>query len=208
MEKFTKALLVTTSLVLTFSAFAGHGWKRVNYTNSTIFTGVVTVNGQPAQNGDVIGIFVKGECRMIATVFTQNDSAFVSAVLHGEKVDSATIKYWSSAEDKIYDVDDTIITNPAGEIQRYPINLKSSATSSCIVKSSDIKIYPSSAKSDIFVSTSKDIKNIIIINNIGLKVIDQDDVKQVNVASLPKGIYFVSVTTSDGQTITRKIVKN
>ena len=97
MRNFTKTLLIVSSIAGSLSALAGHGWKRVNYTQSTIFTAVVTVNEKPAQAGDVVGIFVDGECRMLSTVFILNDTAFISSVLHGNKPEKTVIKYWSAA---------------------------------------------------------------------------------------------------------------
>ena len=76
--------MLIAAIVIAAKAFAGHGWSRVNYTNSTIFTGIITVNDLPADSGDAIGIFVNGECRMVSTVKVIDGVAYVSAVLHVE----------------------------------------------------------------------------------------------------------------------------
>lgn len=209
MKTFTRIVLVFSAIAVAFTAVAGHGWKRVNYPNSTIFTGIVTVNGIPAESGDVVGIFVKGECRMVSTVFVQNDTAYISAVLHGEKTDTATIQYWSRLDDKIYNVDTNIITKPAGEIQLYPIKIKAATTptSAKNILASELKLYPSPVKSDLNIAYNKDIKSIKIINNIGKEILIFDGRNQVDVSSLPPGIYFVSITATDGKVVTKRIVK-
>ncbi len=215
MEKFTRTMLLVASLATTVSAFAGHGWKRVNYTKSTIFTGVVTVNGKPASSGDVVGIFVKGECRMLSTVFIQNDTAYVSAVLHGEKVDTATIQSWSASDNKITNVDTTIISNPSGEIHKFPINIKSGAaveepvvTTGDKPKSSEFKLYPTLVKANLMVSNFKEVESLIIYDNIGNKVQEENGGKNsFDVSDLPTGIYFVTVVSVEGKTVTKRIVK-
>jgi len=213
MKVYYKLILFSTLLTFAFNAIAGHGWSRVNYTNSTIFTGVVTVNGAPAANGDVIGIFVNGECRMISTVFNQDGKAYVSAVLHGEKVETATIKYWSLKENKIYDIDTTIETSPSNEILELPINLKSGeVTESKLTETTnEIGVYPTNARSFINIrSSSKEVKSVKIIDNIGntVTIINELESNRIDVSTLSSGIYFVSVLTKDGLVTTKKIIKN
>jgi len=212
MKVYYKLILFSTLLTFAFNAIAGHGWSRVNYTNSTIFTGVVTINGAPAANGDVIGIFVNGECRMISTVFNQDGKAYVSAVLHGEKVETATIKYWSLKENKIYDIDTTIETSPSNEILELPINLKSGeVTDSKITEATnEIAVYPTNARSFINIRSSKEVKSVKIIDNIGntISTLSDLDSNRIDVSTLSSGIYFVSVFTKDGLVTTKKIIKN
>lgn len=215
MEKFTRTMLLVASLATTVSAFAGHGWKRVNYTQSTIFTGIVTVNGKPASSGDVVGIFVNGECRMLSTVFLQNDTAYVSAVLHGEKIETATVQYWCAADNTISKVDTTIISKPSGEINRFPINVKSSsvveepiAQTNNPLKSSEFRLYPSPVKNNLMVSNFKDVQSLVVYDNIGNKVVEEGGGKNsFDVSALPTGIYFVTVLSVDGHTVTKRIVK-
>ena len=212
MKVFYKLILFSTLLTFAFNALAGHGWSRVNYTNSTIFTGVVTVNGVPAADGDVIGIFVNGECRMISTVFNQDGKAYVSAVLHGEKVETATIKYWSLKENKIYDVDTSIQTSPSNEILELPINLKSGEVTESKIPEppTELSVYPTNAKSFINIKSSKEVKSVKIIDNIGNTVssLNDLDTNRIDVSALSSGIYFISVFTKDGMVTTRKIIKN
>lgn len=205
-----RTALCLGALAISLNVFAGHGWARVNYTNSTIFTGIVTVNGLPAENGDYIGIFVNGECRMVTPVFVQDGKAYVSAVLHGEKVETATIKYWSSQQDKIYDVDTTIKTNPSNEIDLLPIRVKSGdETAEKIVQSSDVSVFPSVTKGAVNITSNKEIRSILVYNNIGNIVLTIEGNKSnIDVSDLANGIYFISVAQSDGKVITKKIIKN
>lgn len=215
MRTYTRFSFLASALLLVASVFAGPGWKRVNYTNSTIFTGIVTVNGVPAKTGDVVGIFVNGECRMVASVFTLGDTvAYVSAVLHGESTETATIKYWNSSENKVYDADATITTNPTGEIQNFPIRVKSveEPTNDKSVESVELSLYPTPVQSNLNISFGKDIKNITIVNNIGKLVLSTSKVVKglntIDLSGLASGLYFVSITSVDGNVLTKKIIKN
>lgn len=211
MKVYYKLVLFSTLLTFAFNAIAGHGWSRVNYTNSTIFTGVVTINGAPAIDGDVIGIFVNGECRMISTVFNQDGKAYVSAVLHGEKVETATIKYWSLKENKIYDVDTSFATSPSNEILELPISLKSGEVTDSKINEpiNELSVYPTNVKSFIYIKSSKEVKSIKIIDNIGNTILTLNDLEsnRVDVSTLSGGIYFVSVFSKDGSVNTKKIIK-
>jgi len=213
---------ITTTLAILFVSltilFAGHGWKRVNYTNSTIFTGIVTVDNEPANEGDVIGVFVNGECRMIAEVFVRSETAFVSSVLHGESVEDAVVKYWSVEDDKVYDVEGTFKTSPSGEISLYEINVVTNkpavtAISSLAGKGEiSIKVYPIPLKDELFVESSEDIKSVEVNNNIGQKVIGSQEIAStkfiIGTSDFDPGIYFLTIEFVDGTITTKRIVKN
>ena len=212
--KFTyKTFLFIAAFAIAAKAFAGHGWSRVNYTNSTIFTGIITVNDLPADSGDVIGIFVNGECRMVSVVKVVDGVAYVSAVLHGEKVETATIKYWCSKTDKIYDVDTTITTAPSHEIMEFPIKIKSDTESSDdqkVLVRPIVSIAPSVTKSFVTVQSNKEINQIKVINYIGKTILISkgDNDKTIDLSSQANGIYFISIYTNDGNITTKRIVKN
>ncbi len=106
-------------------AFAGgHGWQRVNYRNSTVFTASIWIDGKQAQAHDTVGAFVNGECRMLAPVFMHHDTAFVSSVIHGETIEDIEFKVWSVAAKKAYKADKTLKSNPGESIQMYKIEVK------------------------------------------------------------------------------------
>jgi len=120
-KKILPIILIT---LLIGSLFAGHNWTRVNYMHSTIFTAVVTVDGKPAAEGDVVGAFVNGECRMIKPIFINNDTAFVSSVIHGDKPEEVNFKIWIKAEDKTYDIQQTLTSKPDGSIHMFELDVK------------------------------------------------------------------------------------
>jgi len=101
---------------------AGHNWNRINYMHSTIFTAYVFLDGKPASEGDVVGAFVNGECRMIKPIFINNDTAFVSSVIHGDKADEVNFKIWVKSEDKVYDLDEKLTLKPDESIHMFSLS--------------------------------------------------------------------------------------
>lgn len=200
--------------------FAEHGWKRVNYTNSTTFTGIVTVNDNPVEDGDFIGIFVydsstlKLECRMISEIFTLDGKSVVSSVIHGVKKERVVVKYWNSVENKVYNIDTVFETLPGGDMRNVPLKLKASEdiTDMPISKDKGLMIYPSPAISKVTIDASKDILGVNLINNLGLTVKSvlnekSSSVMDLTIEELPQGLYLLNIQYNDGTTETKKIYK-
>ena len=116
-----KLTLVFAFALASIFAFSGPPWERVNYRNSTIFTGIITIDGNKAKEGDIVGAFVGKECRMIAKVFYHNDSTFVSSVIHGEMVEDITFKLWVEADKKEYELKQPMKSAPGESIYLYKL---------------------------------------------------------------------------------------
>ena len=102
---------------------AGHGWERVNYMQSTIFSAQITINGQPASQGDAVGAFVNEECRMIAPVFISDNKSYVSSVIHGDKAEEVEFRIWIQKIDSVIIVPTKVNTQPGGNLLDYKINI-------------------------------------------------------------------------------------
>lgn len=206
-------------ILLTFAAFgclaslvfAGPGWKRINYTRSTIFTGIVTYDGQPAAEGDMIGIFVGGECRMMATVFTREGVSYVSAVIHGEIKENVQVKAWKSESDAIIDLDSTFETKPDEELMGVNLNFKSGSetTNGTEVAAEELDVTPTITESTVSIKAHKAIKAVTVFDNIGKKiaVVKGNGESEDLLLGQPKGIYFIAVELENGTVSTKKVVK-
>ena len=116
---FKKILFVALTI---FCVSAGPNWERVNYRDSTVFSGIVTLHSKPVSAGDIVGAFVDNECRMMTTVFKNNDSSYVSAVIHGEKPETISFKLWVKAEDKIYTLKKTVQSKTGDGIYMFHLD--------------------------------------------------------------------------------------
>ena len=100
----------------------GPDWKPVIYTNSTTVYGEVTINNLPAQQGDIVGAFVNGECRGREKVIINNETAYITMLIQGEAAEVVTFQIWQNASDKELLVPRQLQSDPGGTIPLTNIN--------------------------------------------------------------------------------------
>lgn len=116
-----KKIIIAVLLVTSYVVMADHGWQRVNYMQSTIFSSQITVNNTPASAGDMVGAFVNNECRMIAKVFMVGDKAYLSSVIHGDAVEQVEFRLWLHQKDSIIVSSKTVTTIPGGSLLDFSL---------------------------------------------------------------------------------------
>ena len=90
------------------------------------------------------------------------------------------------------------------EVEVEDINLLSTETATNI---KHIQIYPNPVKTELFIKTSKKIAHIQLYSILGKKVYDTNTFSgKIDVTKYPKGIYFLSLHTEEGEEIKRKVV--
>ena len=109
---------------MVLSISAEPNWQRINYRDSTVFSGIVTLDDKPVNIDDMLGAFVNNECRMVTKVFKNNDSTYVSSVIHGEKPVMRSFYFWVKAEDKIYELKNLVLSKPGDGLYMYHLNFK------------------------------------------------------------------------------------
>jgi len=122
MIKMIKKIVFVILSIICLSA--GPNWERVNYRDSTVFSGIVSLKGKAVKAGDMVGAFVGNECRMTATVFLNNDSSYVSAVIHGEKPETISFKLWTKSDNKVYDLKETVMSKPGDGLYLFHLDFK------------------------------------------------------------------------------------
>jgi hypothetical protein len=73
-----------------------------------------------------------------------------------------------------------------------------------------IQMYPNPVRNELTVSTTTDIKKVIVTNTLG-KVVGNYAFtanKTINTSSLTKGMYFVTFVGADGNKVTQKLIKD
>ncbi len=214
-NSFMIGLLIMSAFQM---SFAQPNWSRVNYPTSSVFTGIVSVNGANATSTDMVGVFVDGECRMIASVFHVNDTSFVSAVIHVDSLgENATIKFWDSQSNSIYELDTLFSVQSHGSIKRFPIEIKSTEipqepTSVQTLSTQDnVRVFPSPFINAIHVSADKIIANVTVYNTIGNMLYVGENINQtttiIETSHFANGFYLVQVEFVDGSIVTKKLVK-
>ncbi len=125
-----KKLILLIFICLPAYLSAQHGWERVNYTQSMLFSAEVQIGKKSAQAGDVVGAFIDGECRMIAPVIVIDGKSTVSSVIHGdlnEELDEAEeieFKLWQKKDNTTLDATQTAEMQPGGTLLDYSLQFK------------------------------------------------------------------------------------
>ena len=71
-----------------------------------------------------------------------------------------------------------------------------------------IRVYPNPATDIIYIRSEQMVKEISILNELGQKIIaEANPTDRVDISSLSADIYYVEVTTKDGQTSFFKMIK-
>jgi len=174
--------------------------------------GIVTINGEPADDGDVVSAFVGDELRSIANVVEGDDgNTYVSLVMENNGTETYSFKIWDQSNCIILPVSFTVEANPS-DVIGLPEYLPIAASSIDAVEnnlSSKVSIYPNPANNKIYISINDDLKiNEINLYSISekklIKINKQVDIVSIN--SLAKGIYFMHLITDKG-VIIKKIIK-
>ncbi|MGZ4036126.1 MAG: T9SS type A sorting domain-containing protein [Bacteroidia bacterium] len=71
----------------------------------------------------------------------------------------------------------------------------------------EINIYPNPASENLFIESQQTIKNVKCLNTLG-QFFDMTIASgSIDISALPKGVYFLNITTVDGKTVMKKFMK-
>jgi hypothetical protein len=84
---------------------------------------------------------------------------------------------------------------------------QSALLSSDASRLSSLVVYPNPASDVINVSSSSSIDSVSLVNALGQTVAASFDSTSINVATLPKGIYILTVTAGESSTSQKMIVE-
>lgn len=87
-------------------------WITVVYTNSSPLIAKVTIDGAVAEEGDLVGAFVNGECRGSGEVFFFEGESFVNINLQGESTGTANFQVVDFSDGIICDAINTLTFTP------------------------------------------------------------------------------------------------
>jgi PKD repeat protein/C1A family cysteine protease len=101
--------------------FSTPDWNPTVYTNSTTMYGLVTIDGVSAAEGDIVAAFVGDECRGVQPVVVNNNVAYVTLVIQGEREEEVTFKLYDTSSDAVLRVI-TKTTSKPGDRIGFPPN--------------------------------------------------------------------------------------
>ncbi|WP_157884424.1 T9SS type A sorting domain-containing protein [Chryseobacterium kwangjuense] len=82
------------------------------------------------------------------------------------------------------------------------------STSETDRKKTDISLYPNPSSDMINLKSDKEIKNITITSLDGKAVVKTGNMKNIDISKLPKGVYILKGELKNGNTVSKKIIKN
>lgn len=89
---------------------------------------------------------------------------------------------------------------------KYTLDLTTLGTGEIISNISDVTIYPNPTNGILNFNSKSEVQSIAIFDLSGRKISEFNS-NQINISSLPKGIYLIKISTEDGKTTTKKVVK-
>jgi len=69
------------------------------------------------------------------------------------------------------------------------------------------KLFPNPVKNFLEITTSNDVSKIEIFNSLGQKILIKLNSQIIDVSNIYEGIYFIKITTLNGNILTRKFIK-
>jgi|GEM_PF-1906094 len=207
--KATAILAIIVSTIL-----ANPEWKRIAQTKSTIFNAVIKSDGADIEEGDVVGVFVDEECRMVATVKNDGLDYYIAGVINSEEQETATLKYWDSSEEKAINIDTTVTTIPHGEILNFPIRLKGETIITDAEKNifgKKLSVYPTPFTNELKINSAEPIESITLVSQDG-KIAGSGNINGDNQVIyradiIPSGKYTLAVLLSSGEVINTDVIK-
>jgi len=83
----------------------------------------------------------------------------------------------------------------------------STPTSAAKELAEQVVVYPNPATSKLYISAPVEVAKVQIISSLGVVLQVVESQAEVNVSSLPSGIYYVRITFADGSSVVKKITK-
>ncbi|MCF7912336.1 MAG: PKD domain-containing protein [Candidatus Cloacimonetes bacterium] len=181
-------------------------FEPVIYTNSTVMYGEVTVNGEPAEAGDIVAAFVDGECRGSQEVVLDQELAYVSMLINGDTTETVTFSVYDASSDMIYEAGFTTNSSPGTDIG-YPPNLCPIDVYAPLL--SDLFAEPDSGMAPLTVEFSAVVNPNVVswawdFEHDG--VIDSYESNPQWIYYQP-GVYCVSLTVTDEQSNAETLIK-
>ncbi|MDR2962524.1 MAG: hypothetical protein LBU90_02615 [Bacteroidales bacterium] len=125
-----KKFFVILGFCIPLAASAQHGWNKITYSQSMFFSAEVLVGKKPAKQGDEVGAFIDGECRMIAPVLVINGKSTISGAIYGdvneelEEPEEVEFKLWREKNNTILKTKQRVEMKPGAVLHDYTLKFK------------------------------------------------------------------------------------
>lgn len=146
----------------------------VTYTNSTTAYGVVTVDGLPATESDIVGVYVGAECRAKGNPVIADGVAYVTLVVQTEVVEQLEFRVLDGGMCKTDINVLTVASVPGGNIGYPPNYLQLAAEIPAVgivakQMTNSISLHPNPTAGQVYIRTSEELPGDFVIKLIDVK---------------------------------------
>lgn len=195
---------IATSKGIFKSSDAGQNWTQI-YEDSPMNS----VDFSPFEEG-----------KIVASSYFEDGSAYPASeakIIYSknagetwEEVGTDILGYIRSNSTKIMFMDENtadvyFLTQDLGLV-KYTLDLTTLGNGEWNNTNSEIAIYPNPTNGILNINSKSEIKNVILYDLSGRKISEPNS-SQINISSLPKGVYLVNILTKDGKKSAAKILK-
>ena len=144
---------------------------------------------------------------------TVNAPQFIEPVTNPFNLSGGTLSYTSLIDgadlDKDGDIDLLLFNynDYSNEVRFYYYENTSVVSTSDIINSAEIKVFPNPTNAHIYIESDKSFTSIVIMDVFGSTLSKQSFLNKVNIDQLPSGTYLMKLTDKEGQSYIEKIVK-
>ncbi|GHT01106.1 hypothetical protein AGMMS49525_01000 [Bacteroidia bacterium] len=187
------------------------------YPNSMTMTSVITINGEELQSDQIeIAAFdANGQCRGSMRLNNYQQVAehpyLAFLMIYGEESVALTFKAYDHTTGREYAVTNTenfTINNRFGN-SRAPYEFVIAASIGIDeIGIEQIWVYPNPVKDELFIKSDLPIKKVEIYTLTGTLLMQESNFNEkISVASLPAGVYMITVHTESGTSINKFVKK-
>lgn len=180
----------------------GANWTRINNTYAH------NVKHSTVNNGHIMVATHDSDTSQFGLRYSKDSGATWTSISNEEMMHLSSTNVLGSTDFNFYGnfVDIYVTTSGLGVI-KYTLDLNTMSVGDPeLIAGSTVSIYPNPATDVVNIASKENIASVEIIGLSGQKLMTSNE-KQINVSHLNKGIYIVKITTVDGKTETKKLIK-
>lgn len=180
----------------------GANWTRINNTFAH------NVKHSTITDGHIMVATHDSDTSQFGLRYSKDNGQTWTSIADEEMMSLSSSSVFGSTDFDFYGefVDIYVTTSGLGVI-KYTLDLNTMSVGDPeLIAGSTVSIYPNPATDVVNIASKEDITSVEIIGLSGQKLITSNE-KQINVSHLNKGIYIVKITTVNGKTETKKLIK-
>lgn len=194
-------LTIATTRGIYTSTDTGFNWTK-------IYDSLVhNVQHSTATDGDIVAAVHTSSVSDLKFLYSKDGGENWNEILQDEFFYTSTNSTLNSTAVKFFEESAEVYigANDLGLV-KYTINLEDLSTGDIEVLNGDVIVYPNPANDIVNIAGKENVVSVEIYDMTGRRLI-VDHKNKIEVSTLNSGIYMLKITTADGKTVSRKLIK-